>query len=145
MNRIDRILFNMDEARKTILVMTGMTEEELNEMQWSAALECVERILRKDEYGKNEIPKQGKFWDWWKDQWYRRDRVFLDRLHFDTDLMKYSVKVPQNERELILHHESHVLYAYQLFHKVEPDNKLINSAVLEYSFSKLMRELKSNI
>lgn len=142
MSHIDRILYKVEEARNTVLAMTGLTEEELSEMQFLLAYECLERIIAKDDYGKRELPLTGKFWDWWKDQWYRRDRVFLDSTVFDTELMKYVARVPQYNFPIVLKNEEAIRSAYKLYHRVEPSNDLINNAVIEQSFYQLLRESK---
>jgi hypothetical protein len=142
MNHIDRILYKAEEARTTILALINMSEDELSEMQFLCAYECLERIIGRDEYGKSELPKTAKFWDWWKDQWYRRDRVFLDRLKYDTDLMMYVAKVPQYEFPIVIKNEEAMRSAYKCYHRVEPENNLINSAVLEHGLHRLVRETK---
>lgn len=142
MSQVKRVLYNMEESRKTILALTGITQDELSEMQFLCAFECLERIIGKDEYGKQQLPQTSKFWDWWKDQWYRRDRVFLDRLVYDTEIMMYTVRVPQYDFPLAVKNEEAMRTAYKCYHRIDPDNNLINSSVVEYSFRNLVRQSK---
>lgn len=134
MNNAETILMQMKEARELVLSICGYDEEELSQMQFTAAFECLEKVLGSDEYGITELPKTTDFWIWWKDQWYRRDRIFLDRLRFDAELQKYTSVTPGHLTPLVLHEQRDFRYIYSLYHRVATDNIYINSAGMEYSF-----------
>lgn len=139
MSRVKTLIKEMDDVRQEVLAITGIAEEELSEWIYEAALKCLKDILGSDEYGINELPKRPEFWGWWKAQWYRRDRMFLDRLKFNPSLLKYQILIPGTGTETYLHDQKHIRMAYELYHKVDRDNVYFNNGAIEYSYHQLIK------
>ena len=142
--RAQLIIERKAETRSNVLAFTGMNEEQLNTMQWNVALEVIQRVVRDDNYGKYELPKNSQFWDWWLDQWHRRDLIFLENLQFNAELMKFTITLPQeNNMRVVLPSDEEILIAYKKYHKVEQSNELINGSVMEVSFYSMLLRIST--
>jgi len=143
-NRITLLEEQKKETRSLILEMCKISEEELSEMQWLCAFECLEKVLVTDQYGMDELPKNREFWNWWLDQWHRRDKIFLEQMRFDAELQMYTCPFPGGTHRLILQNEDQYKYMYKLYHKVHQDNVYLNTPVIEYSFAQVFTEIVRN-
>jgi hypothetical protein len=137
------------QARAEVLALCGMEEEELNEMQFNAAMDCLEKVLETDEHGICELPKNTSFWLWWKEQWYRRDLVFMEGLRFDSMLMKYTYLLNAAPSKIggiriVLNSQADIRLMYLRCHRMSAQNQLVNNKGMEVSFHCLIKELASN-
>ncbi len=144
MNIAKQITNDMHEARKQVVALCNFTDEELNQLQWDAAIQCLEKVLQSDEFGIAELPKTSAFWAWWREQWYRRDMQFINALSFDCVLMKHTCALPAEKTRVVTESESSRRGMYMMYHRMTASNPLVNNSNMEVSFHYLVRELALN-
>jgi hypothetical protein len=140
---MNTIATNILTTRAQVMALCGISQEELNQLQWDGAMLCLEKVLQSDDHGIAELPKTTAFWMWWREQWYRRDVEFLEALKFDTDLMAYTCALP-GQRMRVTIHESEMHEMYLRYHRMASDNPLVNNTQLEVSFHCMLKSFGRN-
>jgi hypothetical protein len=135
------ILTDMKQASEQIIAICNIEKDALNELQFDAAIQCLEKVLQSDTFGVYELPKNPGFWAWWLEQWYRRDLLFLNSLELDVELMKYTCTLPDSRARVFVDTELKLKNMYLLFHRISEDNPLVNNNSLEVSFHCMLKDL----
>jgi hypothetical protein len=141
MSNAKTILKDIQNARDQVMELCGLTSEELAQLQWDGAMQCLHKVLGSDEYGIAELPKTSDFWLWWKDQWYRRDEAFLESLKFDVDRTQYTCAFPGEDLRLYLEGSAQMKGMYLRYHRMAGDNPLVNNNTMEVSFHQMIKDI----
>jgi hypothetical protein len=143
MNAAAAILKDMREAQEQVSALCGFTSEEIGDMQFASAFECLERVLGSDQYGIDQLPKTSAFWHWWKEQWFRRDEQFLNNIKFDIETGKH-IALIKNEGYLYVESASQFRQVYREYHRIDANNPEVNNNLMETSFHFMIKELAKN-
>lgn len=82
-----------------------LTELEYNNLVMDVAYNYLDVNLGKDIFGKEVLLNSRSFWTWWKIQWDRRNRIFIN----ETRLMEVVAIIQPDARNLLreLYFETH--------------------------------------
>lgn len=139
-----QIIQDMHDARAQVMALCNFTDEDMNQLQWDGAIQCLEKVLQSDAHGIAELPKTQAFWLWWREQWYRRDLQFIDALRMDTTLMKYTCTLPGTCTRVLLVNTRARQTMYLAYHRMTADNPLVNNHNMEVSFHYMIKNISSN-
>ncbi len=60
---------------KNLQQLTGISEEDLFWLKTENAIIYLKEVMGCDEWATGNITKSRLFWDWWLNQWERRDQI----------------------------------------------------------------------
>lgn len=111
----------MQHARERVLAVTGIRENDLNDMILDSAYEWVAMITHNDARAIQFIPKTTQFWSFWRKAWHKVDTVFL-MLDDKMGLGNSAVEV------------------YRSMHRISRDNYYVNNRAMQahYHFLRSM-------
>lgn len=69
----------MAAAKLQIMELLGWSEEQYNHYQWEQGRKYIEVYLPEPGAAK-AVRKTREYWNWWKLNWYRRDRAIMDSM-----------------------------------------------------------------
>ena len=124
MSQISKARTHQRLLKAKVSILTGYSADELFNMAVDTAFTYLREIWKTDEYGMEMLPKSPEFWAWWRMEWARIDKLYLD-----------DMKHRPNRA-----HRYYRVY-YEHYHKAGLNNIFINSAVMEASAHKLIKRL----
>lgn len=77
---IDRMRGQYNYNRKQVLFLTGMTEAQYAQLMFDTGVEWLCQYTGDDEEMLRMVLSQPVVWQWWKNEWNRRDDEFLPAL-----------------------------------------------------------------
>lgn len=113
MTERERQARQIERNRQAICTLCNVTPEQINEVCFEHAYAYLEKVIRYDKKGIELLPQTAQFWTWWKMEWYRIDKLFLDDL-FGT--LSYAIADKPDK----------VWEYYLKAHRIEPDNEFLN-------------------
>lgn len=67
--------------RKQVLWLTGITEDELNNLIYETGEAWITAHIGNDQEMASYLLAQEEIWNWWKNEWHRRDACNLPALY----------------------------------------------------------------
>lgn len=110
--------------KETICQVLEFTEQEYEDKLFNSAFEYLELNMHQDEYGINQLSQSAYFWEWWVQQWERRNKI-LNHIH----------KLDQVHRILSPADLRFLRERYRHTHSPERLNIYPNRVVMEYTFN----------
>jgi hypothetical protein len=142
MNQADKLRQRNKLLRAKILQLTGISLEDQAEMCFEGAYSYLENVLHTDSYGMQHLPRTSEFWAWWECEWAKIDQLFIDSIR--TDLLPTGacvVEHPVSGNHYYAEREEVRAKMFRVYHEANEENMVINSAVMNASAHKLIKEL----
>ncbi|MEO9475840.1 MAG: hypothetical protein ABJG41_09905 [Cyclobacteriaceae bacterium] len=128
------------QADEQILSLTGLNQEELNELRFNTAYEFLRDIMGVDEYGLEVMPQTPLFWSWWRNEWFRVDERFLSNLRYDTNQGDQYLIMP-DRTQACAHSQELRLEGWKRYHEASETNYYMSREILELSYHKLIKRI----